>query len=186
MHRSDGPPETPPPADDEHHRALRGDWTHPDDSEDDRIRKGALTVAAGIVAALTPIWVITYLVLDLPLPAAIPLTYLVISVVSLVAFWRRKRFRTFRATQLTLLLILPFALQWSLGGFMPSSGVALWALTCPLGALMFAGTRQAGPWFVAYLSLIGVSLALEPLQRPPTFPKRCRSCSSPGTSPACP
>ncbi len=145
--------------------------THPDDSEDDRIRKGALTVSAGIVAALTPIWVITYLVLDLPLSAAIPFTYLVISVVSLVAFWRRKRFRTFRATQLTLLLILPFALQWSLGGFMPSSGVALWALTCPLGALMFAGTRQAGPWFVAYLSLIGVSLALEPLLTPANVPE---------------
>ena len=145
--------------------------THPDDSEDDRIRKGALTVAAGIVAALTPIWVTTYLILELPLPAAIPLTYLVISVVSLGAFWRKKRFRTFRATQLTLLLMLPFALQWSLGGFVPSSGVALWALTCPLGALTFAGTRQAGPWFVSYLSLIGMSLALESLLTPADVPE---------------
>jgi class 3 adenylate cyclase len=137
--------------------------TLPTDTEDERIRKGALTVAAGIVSALTPIWIVTYLILDLPRSAAIPFAYLVVSVISLAAFARTKRYRVFRTTQLALLLVLPFALQWSLGGFVPSSGVALWALTCPLGALTFTGTRQAAPWFVAYLALIGVSLALEPM-----------------------
>ena len=44
----------------------------PDDTEDERIRKGALTLAAGIISALSPIWVITYLILDLPVSAAIP------------------------------------------------------------------------------------------------------------------
>lgn len=143
----------------------------PDDSDDERIRKGALTLAVGMVSALTPIWVVTYLILDLPLSAAIPLAYLVISVISLAAFWRTKRFRGFRTTQLALLLCLPFALQWSLGGFVASSGVALWALTCPLGALTFAGTKQASPWFIAYVGLIGVSLALEPHLTPADVPE---------------
>jgi class 3 adenylate cyclase len=143
----------------------------PDDTDDERIRKGALTLAAGIISALAPIWVITYLLLDLPVSAAIPLAYIVVSVTSLIVFSRTKRYRLFRTLQLALMLALPFALQWSLGGFVPSSGVALWALTCPLGALTFAGTRQAVPWFVAYLALIGVSLALEPVLTPADVPE---------------
>jgi class 3 adenylate cyclase len=143
----------------------------PDDTDDERIRKGALTLAAGIISALAPVWVITYLLLDLPVSAAIPLAYIVVSVTSLIVFSRTKRYRLFRTLQLALMLALPFALQWSLGGFVPSSGVALWALTCPLGALTFAGTRQAVPWFVAYLALIGVSLALEPVLTPADVPE---------------
>ena len=143
----------------------------PNDTEDERIRKGALVLASGIISALSPVWVITYLLLDLPLSAAIPFAYILISVTSLIAFARTKRYRLFRTLQLALMLALPFALQWSLGGFVPSSGVALWALTCPLGALTFAGTRQAAPWFVAYLALIGVSLALEPLLAPADVPE---------------
>lgn len=135
----------------------------PDDTDDERIRKGALTPAAGIICALSPVGVITYLLLDLPVSAAIPLADVVVSVKSLIVFSRTKRYRLFRTLQLALMLGLPFALQWSLGGFVPPATVALWALTYPLGALTFAGTRQAVPWFVAYLALIGVSLALEPV-----------------------
>ena len=58
-------------------------------------------------------------------------------------------------------LPLPFALQWSLGGFENSSAVALWAFTAPLGALMFAGARQSLVWFVWFVALIGLSAALD-------------------------
>ena len=143
----------------------------PGDTEDERISKGALTLASGIVSLLSPIWIVTYLVLDLPGSAAIPFAYVVISVASLLALASTKRYRVFRTTQLALLLALPFALHWSLGGFVPSIGVALWALTCPLGALTFAGTRQAVPWFVAYLTLIAVSLVLEPVLIPVDIPE---------------
>jgi guanylate cyclase len=44
----------------------------PDDTEDERIRNGALTLASGIVSALAPIWIITYLILDLPCPRPSP------------------------------------------------------------------------------------------------------------------
>ena len=47
-------------------------------------------------------------------------------------------------------LLLPFALQWSLGGFALRRRVALWAVTSPLGALLFVGARQAVPWFVRF------------------------------------
>ena len=41
-------------------------------------------------------------------------------------------------------LLLPFALQWSLGGFESSSAVCLWAFTSPLGALLFVGRAPGG------------------------------------------
>jgi guanylate cyclase len=59
-------------------------------------------------------------------------------------------------------LLLPFALQWSLGGFRASSAVSLWAFTAPLGALLFVGARQAIPWFLAFVGLVTVSAAIDP------------------------
>jgi serine phosphatase RsbU (regulator of sigma subunit) len=56
-----------------------------------------------------------------------------------------------------LILILPFLLQWSLGGFAPSSAVIIWSILSPVGALMFAGTTRALPWFLAYLLLMAFS-----------------------------
>jgi hypothetical protein len=68
------------------------------------------------------------------------------------------------------LTLLPFTLQWSLGGFAASNGVSLWAFASALGALMFSGTREAVPWFGAYLALLAVSTALEPALEPAAIP----------------
>jgi len=142
----------------------------PTDDEEERIRKETLTLSTVLICLLSPAWVITYIVLDLTVPALIPLVYILLSIGSLAIFARTKRYRGFRTMQLALMLALPFALQWSLGGFVPSSGVALWALICPLGAMMFAGTREAVPWFAGYLALVGASVALEPVLEPADIP----------------
>jgi adenylate cyclase len=59
-------------------------------------------------------------------------------------------------------LVLPFALQWSLGGFRNSSAVCLWGFTAPLGALLFVGAREAIGWFIAFVGLVAVSAGLDP------------------------
>src|SRR3712207_1310306 len=117
----------------------------PADSEEERVRKTALTISAGLMTSLAVVWVATYAALGLWLSAAIPFAYQLVSIASFVAFRRTQRLPAFRATQLACMLVLPFALQWTLGGFAPSSGVALWALTAPLGALVFIGWRGATP-----------------------------------------
>ncbi|HEX6331486.1 MAG TPA: adenylate/guanylate cyclase domain-containing protein [Actinomycetota bacterium] len=144
------------------------------DSEDQRLRRSTLVLSTCLVCVLTPLWIGTYLALGLPLPAAIPLGYLLISLSSLSWFARTRRYAPFRTIQLTLMLLLPFALQWSLGGFIASSGVSLWALSSALGALMFSGTRRAVPWFIAYLALLGASVALEPVLEPASMPTGAR------------
>ena len=114
------------------------------------------------MASLSFVWVVTYAVLGLWVSAAIPLAYQVASAVSIYTFARTRRYRLFRSSQLWMSLLLPFALQWSLGGFENSSAVALWGITSPLGALLFVGARQSIPWFAAFVALVAVSAGIDP------------------------
>ena len=107
-------------------------------------------------------WVVTYAVLGLWVSAAIPLVYQLASAASIYTFARTRRYLLFRQSQLWMSLVLPFVLQWSLGGFRNSSAVCLWGFTSPLGALLFVGARQAVSWFVAFVGLVGVSAAIDP------------------------
>ena len=109
----------------------------PSDSEEIEVRKEVLTLSAALMASLALAWVGTYAVLGLWLSAAIPFAYQLASAASIFTFARTRRYLLFRRSQLWMSLLLPFALQWSLGGFRNSSAVCLWAVTAPLGALLF-------------------------------------------------
>jgi hypothetical protein len=124
-------------------RPLTDLGTLPSDSEEVRLRKAVLTLSSSLMATLAFVWVGTYAALGLWLSAAIPFAYQLASAASMYTFARTRRYRLFRASQLWMSLVLPFALQWSLGGFANSSAVSLWAFTCPVGALLFVGARQA-------------------------------------------
>ncbi|MDT5183397.1 MAG: adenylate cyclase [Mycobacterium sp.] len=134
----------------------------PSDSEELRVRKAVLVLSSTLMASLAFVWVATYAALGLWVSAAIPFAYQVASAASMYTFARTRRYRLFRRSQLWMSLLLPFALQWSLGGFGTSSAVALWAITAPLGALLFVGARQAVPWFAAFAGLVAVSAAMDP------------------------
>jgi class 3 adenylate cyclase len=134
----------------------------PTDTEELRLRKSVLVLSSSLMATLSFVWVGTYAALGLWLSAAIPFTYQLASVASLYAFAQTRRFHLFRVSQLLMSLLFPFALQWSLGGFAASSAVSLWAFTCPVGALLFVGARQAVPWFVAFAALVAFSGAIDP------------------------
>jgi class 3 adenylate cyclase len=128
------------------------------------------------VTVLSVIWVGTYLALGLPVPAAIPLTYQLASIATLAVFARTKDYRFFRFSQLVLIILLPFVLQWSLGGYVASSAVSLWALEGAFGALFFYSAREGIPWFIAFVVLSVVSGLAEPLLAPhaPTIPTAVR------------
>ncbi|OIQ73537.1 adenylate cyclase [mine drainage metagenome] len=92
--------------------------------------------------------------------AAVPYVYLIVSYVSLFIFYRFKRFEYFTFTQLVMLLVMPFFMQWAIGGFAASSGVAIWAILSPVGALMILGTRQSTSWFLLFVGLAFISWRL--------------------------
>jgi class 3 adenylate cyclase len=87
----------------------------------------------------------------------------VVTVVSLFLFARTKDDRLFRFSQIALMLVLPFLLQWSLGGSVASSAVSLWALIGVFGALLFYSARQAAPWFIGFVVLTVLSGIADPL-----------------------
>ena len=128
----------------------------PSDSEELRLRKSVLTLSATLMATLSFVWVgrtrrsVSGCRQRFPSPTSS----------------RRRRASTpsraraatacSATSQLWMSLLLPFALQWSLGGFANSSAVSLWAFTCPVGALLFVGARQAVPWFAGFVGLVAV------------------------------
>ena len=114
-----------------------------------------------LIALASFVWIGTYLALDLIVAAAIPFAYQGLTAVTIAALAATKRYDLFRAVHLTLWLLLPFLLQWTLGGFVDGSAVAMWALVAPLGALVFHGPRAAVGWFAAFAALLVVSAALE-------------------------
>ncbi|MCU0313947.1 MAG: hypothetical protein MUC84_07805 [Solirubrobacteraceae bacterium] len=133
----------------------------PGDSPEVRARKAGLVLSSALMAALSCVWVITYAVLGLWVSALIPFAYQVATAVSIAVFARTRRYVVFRWSQLALPLLLPFALQWSLGGFENSSAVCLWAITSPVGALVFVGARRAVPWMLAFVALVLASVAVD-------------------------
>ncbi len=131
--------------------------SQPSDTPDERLRKSALVLSSILITILSFIWVGTYAALGLWRSALIPFAYQVASLVGLVFFARTKRYGAYRASQVAMFLVLPFLLQWSLGGFVESGAVAIWAFVAPLGALVFYGPRQAIGWFGAFLALVALS-----------------------------
>ena len=117
----------------------------PSDSDELRARKAVLVLSSTLMAALACVWVVTYAVLGLRVSAAIPLAYQVATAISIYTFARTRRYILFRESQLVLPLLLPFALQWSLGRFRELFRSVPWAITSPMGALVFVGARQAVP-----------------------------------------
>jgi class 3 adenylate cyclase len=126
----------------------------PGEAEDERLRRGLLVGWALAISVLAIFWGLVYIAFGEPLGGAIPLTYTVVSLLSIVMFTVTRRYDVFRFTQLSLMLVLPFALMVVLGGFIPSSVVALWAFVAPIGALAFASPREALGWLAAYLGLV--------------------------------
>jgi class 3 adenylate cyclase len=144
-------------------RRLARVGVRPGDEPDLVVRKETLTIAASTITLLAGVWVATYLLLGRPLAAVIPLFYQVVSVAGLVAFARTGAMAPFRSAQLSLMLVLPFVLQWTLGGFANSSAVSLWASVAAFAAVYLHDTRGAVPWFVGFIALVVVSGILDPV-----------------------
>lgn len=143
-------------------RGLASLGSTPEDSDELRLRRAVLILFATLSTTLATVWVATYAVLGFWLSAAIPFAYQVASAGSIYLLARTRRYIFFRQSQLWMSLLLPFALQWSLGGFATGSAVSAWGFVAPLGAVLFVGARQAVPWFVGFAALIVASVAVDP------------------------
>jgi adenylate cyclase len=134
----------------------------PNDDDDIRLRKSLLVVCAFPFVFAGAGWGLMYILFGEPLAGMIPLSYAVISLLSIIHFGLTRRYHFFRYSQLILILLLPFFLMVMLGGFVNGSAVILWALICPLGALLFDEPSHAPRWFLAFVGLVVLSGFLQP------------------------
>ena len=127
------------------------------DSDELKLRKTLLMFASGLMNMAAVLWLMIYWWMGLKLPTSVPLGFQVVSAAVLVIYLRTRNFDFFRMAQLGLFLFFPFVIQWSIGSFVSSSGVALLALLAPVGAMVCYGPRESIPWFIAYVVLTVLS-----------------------------
>jgi len=125
--------------------------------QEEKLHRDLLIFAAAFMNLAVVLWLAIYWVMGIDFSANVPLAYQLISVGSLVHFSRYKNFEVFRFIQLSLFLFVPFIMQWSIGSSVTASGVMLWALLAPIGALVVKGWRDSIPWFVAYMVMTVIS-----------------------------
>ena len=129
----------------------------PGDAQEVRLKKAVLTIISGGIALLAIFWGSLYIASGYPYSGAIPLSYAFISFLSIAYFFKAKRFEFFRFSQLLLILLLPFLLQASLGGFANGSVVMVWAFFAPLAAMFFSDIKSAFRWLTAFIVLTVIS-----------------------------
>ncbi|OYY48446.1 MAG: adenylate/guanylate cyclase domain-containing protein [Methylophilaceae bacterium 17-43-7] len=126
---------------------------------DETLGKTILSMLVLAESAVSIFWIFTISGLGegYALMAITPYVYLIFSYVSLFVFYRTQRYHYFIFTQLVMLLVMPFFLQWTIGGYQAAGGVAIWAILSPIGALMILGTRKSVSWFVLFVALAAFS-----------------------------
>ena len=129
----------------------------PTDSEELRLQKSLLIFATGLISFASMLWLFIYWQLGPQFSSTIPFAFQLLLVGNLVVYLKTQNFDGFRQIQLALFLFMPFVAQWSMGNFITASGVSLWALLAPIGAVLFIGPREALAWFFAYLFLTALS-----------------------------
>jgi len=127
------------------------------DSEQDRLNKTLLIFACGLMGFGSVLWLALYWAMGIKFSSTVPLVYLGVSAASLAYYIYTLNFAAFRNLQVSLFLFMPFLMQWSIGSYVSSSGVALWALLAPVGVMIFQGARQSLPWYAAYIVMTAVS-----------------------------
>lgn len=122
-------------------------------SDEEKLKRELLIFTSALMCLGVVVWLGIYWLMGLQFSTDVALIYQFISVGSLVYYLLSGNFAVFRFVQLTLYLFFPFWMQWSIGNFVDSSGVMLWALLAPIGAAVFHGWRESVPWFIAFLVL---------------------------------
>jgi len=140
---------------------LRLAGIEPGDSAEQQLTKSLLLLATGLVTVVTMIWVGIYHLLGLQFSATLPFAFQLLLVGNMLLYIATRHFEFFRVSQLGLFLFLPFVAQWAAGNVIDSSGVALWSVLAPVGAMLCVGVRQSLGWFIAWAVLTAVSTAVD-------------------------
>ena len=130
------------------------------ESKETHLRKKSILLIPLIIGIAALLWGLIYISFGHYLSASIPLSYSLISVFNIWHLAKTKNIDPLILTQLILVLFLPFALMWSLGGFAAGSFVLIWAFYAPIGALIYQSRKSALQWLVGFFILTFISVII--------------------------
>lgn len=130
---------------------LRNAGVEAEDSAELRLNKQLLVFATGLVSAASMLWLAIYWAIGPQFSATLPYAFQLILAGNLALYIQLRNFDFFRLSQLALFLFAPFVMQWSIGNFITGSGIILWGLLAPFGAILFFGVRESVAWFFAWV-----------------------------------
>jgi adenylate cyclase len=135
----------------------------PGDDEDTRARKALLVLISVLILPISLLWGGLYLALGAP-SGLLAFVYFAISLGAIAVFIRTRDFALLLRIELLDILLAPNLSMIPLGGFTTSTGVGLWGILAPMGALVFGGVRSGIRWYIAFLAVfLGSGVAGEVL-----------------------
>lgn len=126
-------------------------------SPEEKLSGDMLLFSTGLMMFASVLWLAVYWSFGQRFSTLIPLMFQLVSVCTIIFFLQTRKLEIFCMMQLSLFLFTPFVLQWSIGNFVNSSGVSLWALLAPVGAMVILGPKESVPWFIAYIFMTAMS-----------------------------
>jgi len=120
-------------------------------SPEEKLSGDMLVLTTGLMVLASVLWLSVYWSMGQQFSVSITLAFQALSAGTIAFYLKTRRLQLFAMIQLGLILFTPFAMQWSIGNFVTASGVSLWGLIAPVGAVTVLGTRQSLPWFFAWL-----------------------------------
>ena len=133
----------------------------PSDSPEECLSKKIMTIMIIPYSLAGILWGLYFIRNGNVISGLIPFVYGIVSLTTFFHFIYTKRYNTFRFSQVGFILILPFFLQLSLGGFSQSSGMLLWSCTAPFIALIFYDFKTAKKWFYGLVFVLVLACFLD-------------------------
>ncbi|MEQ8363256.1 MAG: ATP-binding protein [Cyclobacteriaceae bacterium] len=127
------------------------------DGNDLRARKNLLVYLAIFMSMGGLVWGTLLVSFGLKWQSVYPYGYIIISFINIATFNLHRNFKAARTIQISISMLLPFFLQWSLGGFYASGVVVLWATLALIGSITLSDGRAKYSWLFLYVVLIAFS-----------------------------
>jgi len=127
-----------------------------------RLHEFSIIIVPMLIGPISTVWALIYLYFEAYNAAIVPFIYTLVSLFNLWHYEKTNNLLIVKKTQMILVLILPFILMWTLGGFANSSYIMVWAFFAPIAAIVHETKGEAKYWLLAFLFLMGISVLVDP------------------------
>ncbi len=124
------------------------------DTEEEKRQHGFLIYMGLLMSSGGVLWSTLCVFNGLYLPAMVPYTYIVVTILNFTYLYHTKNFIVTQNIQIFMSLLLPFFFQFLLGGFVASGGNVLWSVLAVFGSFTLRRKKMTVVWLVLFILLM--------------------------------